>query len=73
MLISSFPGVFGSSDLDDCRVDLTVAEVIRGLVKAYRSVSERNIGVGDKLVLHIVEKLDDVVRSKTCIFQLNDH
>lgn len=65
--------VFRSSASDRCRVDHTVDEVVRGLLLAYRSVSEREIGVGDKLVLHIVEKLDDVVRSKIRVFPLKDH
>lgn len=65
--------VFRSSSSDRYRVDHSVDEVIRSVVKAYRSVSEREIGVGDKLVVHIAEKRDNAIRSKICVFPLKDH
>ena len=58
---------------DSCRVDCTVNEAMSNLVKAYRSVSEREIGVGDKLVLFVAEKLGSKVRSKVCVFPLKSH
>ena len=41
------------------QVEGTAASAIHKLCQAYRSVSEREIGVGDKLVLHVTEKADN--------------
>jgi hypothetical protein len=40
---------------DNRMVDGTANEAVETLCRAYRSVSEREIGVGDKLVLHVSE------------------
>eukprot|EP00980_Cylindrotheca_fusiformis_P026156 scaffold15472_cov117-Cylindrotheca_fusiformis.AAC.20 len=59
----------------NCQVDCTVDEAIEQIVRAYRSVSEREIGVGDKLVLHVSEKNGDGdgVNCKVLVFPLKLH
>ena len=56
------------------QVDGTANEAIKTLCKAYRSVSEREIGVGDKLVLHILEmKANGKVNRRVLVVPLKQH
>ena len=60
---------------DNKQVDGTVSEAVETLCKAYRSVSEREIGVGDKLVLHVSElmKASGNVRRRVLVVPLKQH
>mmetsp|Transcript_1896 Transcript_1896/g.5022 ORF Transcript_1896/g.5022 Transcript_1896/m.5022 type:complete len:237 (+) Transcript_1896:290-1000(+) len=59
---------------DNRRVDGTAKEAVETLCKAYRSVSEREIGVGDKLVLHVSEmKSDGKVCRRVVVVPLKEH
>ena len=60
---------------DNKMVDGTVSEAVETLCKAYRSVSEREIGVGDKLILHVSEtvKDSDKVRRRVLVVPLKQH
>jgi 20S proteasome alpha/beta subunit len=56
------------------RVDCSVDEALDTLVKAYRSVSEREIGVGDKLVVHVAKKsADGDANSQVFVYPLKLH
>ena len=59
---------------DNRKVDGTANEAIGTLCKAYRSVSEREIGVGDKLVLHVSEiRSNGKVRRRVVVVPLKQH
>lgn len=59
---------------DNRQVDGTANEAIETLCKAYRSVSEREIGVGDKLVLHVSEmKSNGEVSRRVFVVPLKQH
>jgi len=59
---------------DNCWVDGTSTEAIEILCKAYRSVSEREIGVGDKLVLHVTEmKSNGKITRRVLVVPLKQH
>jgi len=62
------------SGCDNRLVDGTANEAVQTLCKAYRSVSEREIGVGDKLVLHISEmNADGKVSRRVLVVPLKQH
>jgi len=55
-------------------VDGTANQAIETICKAYRSVSEREIGVGDKLVIHVSEmKSNDEVSRRVFVVPLKEH
>ena len=59
---------------DNKQVDGTANEAVETLCKAYRSVSEREIGVGDKLVLHVSEmEPSGNVRRRLLVVPLKQH
>jgi len=59
---------------DNRQVDGTANEAVETLCKAYRSVSEREIGVGDKLVLHVSEmKTNGKVSRRVLVVPLKQH
>eukprot|EP00536_Pseudo-nitzschia_multiseries_P011011 jgi/Psemu1/204711/e_gw1.355.59.1 len=59
---------------DNREVDGTANEAVEILCKAYRSVSEREIGVGDKLVLHVSEmKSNGKVCRRVFVVPLKEH
>lgn len=59
---------------DHRQVDGTVSEAVETLCKAYRSVSEREIGVGDKLVVHISEMTPSgKVKRRVLVVPLKQH
>lgn len=60
---------------DNKRVDGTVTEAVETLCKAYRSVSEREIGVGDKLILHVSEIVNNSnkVTRRVLVVPLKQH
>ncbi|OEU13028.1 N-terminal nucleophile aminohydrolase [Fragilariopsis cylindrus CCMP1102] len=56
------------------QVDGTANEAVEILCKAYRSVSEREIGVGDKLVIHVSEiNSNDEVSRRVFVVPLKQH
>ena len=56
------------------QVEGTADQAIQILCKAYRSVSEREIGVGDKLVLHVSEQTTDGdVDCRVIVLPLKEH
>jgi 20S proteasome subunit beta 6 len=56
------------------QVDGSADDAIECLCKAYRSVSEREIGVGDNLVLHVSETHNDgSVSCRVLVVKLKDH
>ena len=50
-----------------------VEDAVRIVLAAYRSVAEREIGVGDYVVFYTVQKLKDVYQSKIWIAALKKH
>lgn len=59
---------------DSQQVDGTAQESIQTLCKAYRSVSEREIGVGDKLVIHLSEvNVNNEVSRRVFVVPLKQH
>lgn len=55
------------------QVEGTASNAVRKLCQAYRSVSEREIEVGDKLVLHVTEVLDGgMVNCKVIVVPLKE-
>jgi len=66
--------MFTAKSGDDKQVDGSANEAIQTLCKAYRSVSEREIGVGDKLVLHVSElEPSGNVRRRVLVVPLKQH
>jgi 20S proteasome subunit beta 6 len=65
--------MFESSRGSPLQVEGTASNAVRKLCEAYRSVSEREIEVGDKLVLHVSEVLDDgMVNCKVIVAPLKE-
>lgn len=55
-------------------VEGTADEAVEALCRAYRSVSEREIGVGDKLVVHVSEvEADGDVSCRVLVIPLKQH
>jgi 20S proteasome subunit beta 6 len=57
------------------QVEGTADDAIETLYKAYRSVSEREIGVGDNLVLRVLERIPEngKVSSRVVVVPLKEH
>jgi 20S proteasome subunit beta 6 len=51
----------------------TADQAIQTLCEAYRSVSEREIGVGDNLVLHVTERRGQEVDCRVVVLPLKQH
>jgi 20S proteasome subunit beta 6 len=63
-----------SSSSSRLRVEGTADQAVATLYDAYRSVSEREIGVGDKLVLHVSECNDtDEIDCRVIVLPLKEH
>jgi 20S proteasome subunit beta 6 len=58
---------------NDKVVEGSVDNAMDCLCKAYRAVSEREIGVGDNLVLHVSEKVDGEVHLRVLVVPLKEH
>jgi len=59
---------------DNRQVDGTASQAVETLCRAYRSVSEREIGVGDKLVLHVSEmRTNGKVSRRVLVVPLKQH
>jgi 20S proteasome subunit beta 6 len=66
--------MFEARSGDNRQVDGTANEAVETLCKAYRAVSEREIGVGDKLVLHISEmNANGKVSRRVLVVPLKQH
>jgi 20S proteasome subunit beta 6 len=51
----------------------TADQAVQTLYHAYRSVSEREIAVGDKLVLCVTEKVDGEIKCRVVVLPLKEH
>jgi len=55
--------LFASSSEKDKVVDCSAEDAVKNVIQAYHSVAEREIGVGDSLVLCLLEQVDGAEKS----------
>jgi 20S proteasome subunit beta 6 len=65
--------LFECQSSENTMVKGTADDAIECLCKAYRSVSEREIGVGDNLVIHVSENVDGEINVRVLIVPLKEH
>jgi 20S proteasome subunit beta 6 len=64
---------FDCSTSEDKVVEGSAEHAIACLCQAYRSVSEREIGVGDNLVIHVTENVNGEIKIRVLVVPLKEH